>query len=88
MHLDKTWNWFAVSSNPNITLNIVNTPAKKYLKWNAFLSNPNITLEFMGECLDSKFAWFPLSWNLFDKHPHLIKKQKEKDQKRNIGRTY
>ena len=39
----KDWNWMKLSSNPNITWEIIKNNPTKQWNWNAISLNPNIT---------------------------------------------
>ena len=36
-HSDKSWNWHSISSNPNITMEIIEKHPNKPWKWNRYL---------------------------------------------------
>ena len=49
-HPEKYWNWYAISCNPNITMEYIdahaNDPKKPWI-WDAISRNPNLTTEYI-----------------------------------------
>ena len=58
------WNW--LSSNPNITMKIVNDNPDKPWSWWALSRNPNITWEIVNDNPDK--AWH---WSLLSRNPNI-----------------
>lgn len=56
--MDKEWNWYQVSGNPNITYNFI--ASRKSTDWD----------------------WLRIGRNKFSQHSHLIKKEREKREKK------
>jgi hypothetical protein len=83
---DKPWDWYDVSSNPNITLKFIDSHSDKDWNWfkisrnpsmtlDIINNNPNITLEFIKDNLDKSWDWVAISINKFSKDPTLIKRE-------------
>ena len=60
---NKHRNWYGLSSNPNITIEIVNANPDKPWNWYGLSSNPNITMEIVNANPDKHWNWYGLSWN-------------------------
>ena len=60
---DKPWNWYYISSNPNITPACINAHPDKPWNWLGISRNPNITPEFINANLDKPWDWMGLSSN-------------------------
>lgn len=86
-----SWDWNGISVNPNITWEIVcEYPDERlgvifgkhnYWNINQLSLNPNITYEIVHNNIDKLWNFIYISENLFDKHPHLIKKKYQKQVK-------
>jgi len=61
-HLDKPWDWYCISANPNITWDIISSTIDEIpWDWVAISGNPNITLPIIISNLDSPWYWFNIS---------------------------
>lgn len=60
---DKPWDWFGVSKNPNITLEIVLVNPSLLWYWKGVSKNPNITLEMVLANPTIKWDWYGISKN-------------------------
>ena len=43
-NLDKEWDWYFISSNPNITMEVIINNLDKPWNWGEISSNPNLTM--------------------------------------------
>ena len=77
---DKPWNWYWLSANPNITMEIVAANPDAPWDWSWLSANPNITWEIVKANPDKPWNYSRLSWNRFDFDLQL-------KRKRIIGRT-
>ena len=59
------WDYFQLSSNKNITIDIIKSQPNKPWKFNGLSSNPNLTIEYFLEKLDKP-------WNFKDLSNHRI----------------
>ena len=48
---DKDWNWYAISCNPNITMEFIKAHPEKYWNWHFISRNPNLTMEMIKASL-------------------------------------
>src|SRR3989344_9269696 len=55
------WSWYRLSSNPNITLEIVQNNPTKPWDWYNLSSNPNITWEIIQKNMNKPWNWHGLS---------------------------
>ena len=46
---DKELNWYALSQNPNITMDIIKENLELPWDWGCISRNPNITIDFIKE---------------------------------------
>jgi len=69
---DKSWNWFAISRNPNITWDIIRENPDKPWYWDAISRNPNITMDIIRENPDKPWDWKAISLNKFQKEKQLF----------------
>ncbi len=60
---NKDWDWFGISSNPNITWEIIQRYPGLSWKWSELSRNPNITWEIIQANLDKPWDWYFLSSN-------------------------
>ena len=73
---DKPWNWCELSTNSNITWEIVQENPDKPWNWNGLSRNPNITWEIVQENPDKPWNWSGLSrnpnitWNIVQENPN------------------
>jgi len=63
LYPDKPWNWYGLSSNPNISWEIVCSNPDKPWDWYELSMNPNITLEIVCSNPDKPWNWYGLSKN-------------------------
>ncbi len=76
-NLDKPWNWYWISQNPNITLDIIlNNPDKPW-DWPGISRNPNITCEIIQANPDKQWDWKYISYN-FNITPLMIRDNLDK----------
>ena len=61
-NLDKPWNWFDLSRNPNITWYIVKANPNKPWDWYELSSNSNITWDIVISNPDKPWDWDGLSY--------------------------
>lgn len=62
-NLEYSWDFDAISRNPNITLDIIeNNPSWKW-HWEEVSKNPNLTLSFVKKHLDKEWSWYEISKN-------------------------
>ena len=66
-HPDKDWDWFSISSNPNITWDIIQNNPDKNWDWYYISENPNITWEIIQNNLDKDWNWNCISRNTMEK---------------------
>ena len=71
-HYDKPWDWEILSSNPNITWDIVEATPDKQWDWFALSENPNITIEIIQQIPDKYWSWGALSRNNFEKEKEMF----------------
>ena len=50
-------NMFFISSNPNVTLELIEKYPNKLWKWKTMGSNPNLTLEWIEKYPDKPWHW-------------------------------
>ena len=60
---DKPWNWYWLSANPNITMEIVAANPDAPWDWSWLSENPNITWEIVAANPDAQWDWSELSAN-------------------------
>ncbi len=60
---DKPWDWYKLSSNPNITWDIICTNYDKPWDWYELSSNPKITWDIVCTNPDKAWSWEGLSQN-------------------------
>ena len=58
-----SWDWYELSSNPNITWEIVLTNLDKPWSWWWLSEHPNITWKIVLTNLDKPWHWYNLSYN-------------------------
>ena len=63
---DKLWNWYGISSNPNITMEFIDKYPDKPWDWEWISMNPNITMEIIDNNPDK-----PLDWNYISCNPNI-----------------
>lgn len=81
---DNYWNWLSVSSNANITPEIIKDNPDKPWEWHLFgiSNNPNVTYDMIINNLDKKWDWACLGDNKFELNETLIYvKERNKNQK-------
>ena len=80
---DKSWDWYwlsenpnitwdIVEANPNITMDIVEANLDKPWSWRRLSSNPNITWDIIEANLDKYMSWSYLSRNKFAKEKEIF----------------
>jgi hypothetical protein len=76
---DKNWDWYGISSNPNITMKDINDNPDKPWDWDFISKNPNITMKDILENPDKPWNWYVISRNLFlkDKEAFQMKRYRE-----------
>jgi hypothetical protein len=62
-YLDKPWDWYWLSQNPNVTLEWFEKYPNKPWDWYWLSRNPNVTLEWVEKYPDQLWDWFLLSLN-------------------------
>jgi hypothetical protein len=62
-NLDKNWDWYWLSTNPNITWDIVKANLDKPWDWYGLSTNPNITWDIVISNPDKPWNWRGLSSN-------------------------
>ena len=67
-------NWFEITRNPNITWEIIQANPNEDWDWDYVSMNPNITWEIIQANHNEKWNWLSIAQNIFQKHPHLTKK--------------
>ena len=60
---DKPWNWWAISMNPNITLDIIQANPDNPWDWSCISMNPTITWEIIQGNPDKPWVWWSISKN-------------------------
>jgi hypothetical protein len=60
---DKKWDWFSISSNPNITWDIIQANPNKPWNWNCLSYNKNITWDIIKANPDKSWDWYYISSN-------------------------
>jgi hypothetical protein len=50
-HPDKPWDWYFISSNPNITMKDIEKSPDKPWSWDYISNNPNITTKFIKKII-------------------------------------
>src|SRR3989344_2038442 len=55
---DKQWNWDGISSNPNITWDIITANPDKPWDWYGISLNPSITWNIIITNLDKPWRWY------------------------------
>ena len=66
------WNWYDISQNPNITMEMVNADPTKPWEWNAISYNPNLTMEMILANPTKDWNWFGIAINTFIKDKEAI----------------
>ncbi len=59
----KPWNWYAISQNPNITMDIIEANPGKPWNWYGISINPNITMEHIEANPGKPWNWSAISMN-------------------------
>ena len=59
----KPWNWCSISSNPNITTEIIEKYPDREWNWGSISRNPNITVEFIEKHPEKPWTWAWVSRN-------------------------
>ncbi len=75
---EKRWGWYGISSNPNITWEIIQKYSNLPWNWNGLSINPNTTWEIIQKYPDKKWGWYDLSMNP-NITPEIIQKYSDKD---------
>ncbi len=60
---EKSWNWYGVSKNPNITWEIIQQYPNWQWDWYALSKNSNITWEIIQNNLDQPWDWDAIAIN-------------------------
>ena len=63
LYPEKPWNWYRLSSNSNITWDIVEQNLDKPWNWDRLSRNPNITWDIVKQNPDKPWDWRGLSSN-------------------------
>ncbi len=79
LYPDKKWDWYEISSNPNITWDIVCTSFNKIWNWSAISRNPNITWDIIHANPDKPWDWNILSINKYNSN--IVVKSKSLSKK-------
>ena len=66
-NMDKPWDWFGLSQNPNITWDIVEANPDKHWDWDKISGNKNITFDIVEANPDKHWDWKSLSKKKFTK---------------------
>ncbi len=59
--------WYYISENPNLTIDMINANLDKTLKWDWISGNPNLTMDFINANPDKPWKWKNISNNNFTK---------------------
>ena len=78
-NLEQPWDWRGLSSNPNITFDIVQTHPDKPWNWQNLSYNPNITFDNILAHPDKPWNWYNLSRNTFSKAKQNFVEKKYKE---------
>ena len=62
-HPDKNWDWYFISQNPNITMEMIEAHFDKPWEWEYVSSNQNLTMDFVEAHLDESWNWCAISRN-------------------------
>ena len=54
---NKDWNWWNLSRNSNITMEIIEKFPDKPWKWELVSSNPNLTMDIIEKYPDKPWDW-------------------------------
>ena len=74
-YYDKPWNWYGISMNPNITMDIIEQHPDKPWDWESISFNQNIRIETILKYPDKPWDWTGISRNqnitmdIIDKYP-------------------
>ena len=74
-NMHKPWSWYNLSSNPNVTWEIVEANPDKRWNWNCLSRNPSITWEIVEASPDKPWDWGSLSQNKFTKAKEEFEKR-------------
>ena len=58
---DKDLAWYNLSSNPNITLDIIRNNPEKRWNWRYIAMHPNLTWDFIEKNLHKPWDWYYIS---------------------------
>ena len=62
----KSWNWYGLSQNPDITPDIIEKNLDNRWNWTELSQNPNITIDII-----EKYHYKPLNWEWISRNPNL-----------------
>jgi len=54
---DKPWDWYCITNNENVTLELIDKYPDKPWDWEYLSSNPNLTMEFVEKYQDKPWDW-------------------------------
>ena len=54
---EKPWNWYSISSNPNITMEDIEKYPNKPWNWISISRNPNITMDMIEKYPNKTWEW-------------------------------
>ena len=60
---EKPWEWYSISRNPNITMEIIEKHPEKPWDWYWISQNPNITMEIIETYPEKPWNWRGISQN-------------------------
>ena len=75
MKYEDKLNWYNISYNPNITMEIIENNPDKPWDWYDISYNPNITMEFIEKYPEKPWHWANVSYNKFTKEKELFYKK-------------
>ena len=78
-NLDKPWDWFWVSQNPNITMKDILDNLDKPWNWSGISGNPSITMKYINDNPDKRWSWSTMSLNIFTKDKAEFIEQKYRE---------
>jgi predicted transcriptional regulator len=79
-HLDKSWNWNAISYNPNLTFDFVKAHPNRPWDWLAISRHKNITMDIIEANIEMNWNWTciyhnpNLTFDFADKYSSKIQK--------------
>ena len=62
-YLDDDWDWYAISRNPNITMEIIELNLEYPWDWESVSDNPNLTIDFVKKYPEFDWDWENITLN-------------------------